>query len=538
MGARVVGSVLVLVLAGASYAWVIALPLTGIDSIPTIAAAHVESVWELPSVLVRELRGGAQQGGAYYRPLTLLTYGVESLLWEWSARGHHATDLACHALAALAIFWMGRLAFGLGVPSALAAVALFLLHPAVNEVVPAVSRRQEPLLVIALAITLIGAARVPARHGGALLLLGSVAAVCAVERGLVVPGIVFAYLLFQRPGAAGIGARLRRALLWTLPAFGVALGFYALRATLFGSGGIVFEPDRAVRIFTQYVLQLIHPQQLFDLQAPTTNLGAVAWLAVAVVAAASAGWIFSRSERKGTLLFSLAWIVGYGLLFSIAGQGQSWYPYTAVPALGLLLVTVAAEGASAARRGTDLARGAWALAGVAAIAIPLIWTSPALQRYPAWKIAGGLSERFLTELSRVVEEIPPEATPVIINLPGHYRENDSQLRVTRSAAILWPRSIDAWKQVNGIEREIVVLGAAEFVSEVSTPEIAFRDEAGAHRVAISFGDGPSAYKAPDRQGTSITPLENRRGFEFPLDALPAEQRYAIFVFDGERLQPY
>ncbi|MGI9432701.1 MAG: hypothetical protein ACR2PQ_10825, partial [Myxococcota bacterium] len=116
----------------------------------------------------------------------------------------------------------------------------------------------------------------------------------------------------------------------------------------------------------------------------------------------------------------------------------------------------------------------------------------------------------------------------------------SQLRVTRSAAILWPRSIDVWKRVHRIEREIVVLGAAEFVSRVSTPEIEFRDGGaeGARRVAISFGDGPSAYKAPDRQGTSITPLANRRGFEFPLEVLPAEQRHAIFVFDGERLQPY
>ncbi|MGI9432116.1 MAG: hypothetical protein ACR2PQ_07885, partial [Myxococcota bacterium] len=302
MGARVVGSVLVLVLAGASYAWVVALPLTGIDSIPTIAAAHVESVWELPSVLVRELRGGAQQGGAYYRPLTLLTYGVESLLWEWDARGYHATDLALHALAALAVFWMVRLAFGQSVPSALAVVAIFLLHPAVNEVVPAISRRQEPLLVIALAITLIGAARVPARHGLWLLLLGSLAAVSAVERGLVVPGIVFAYWLFQRPRTAGIETHLVRALLWTLPAFGVALGFYALRATLVGPGGVVFEAGRAARIFSQYLLQLIHPQQLFDLQAPASNLGTVAWLAVAGVAAAGAGWIFWRSERKGTLV--------------------------------------------------------------------------------------------------------------------------------------------------------------------------------------------------------------------------------------------
>jgi len=539
MGARVMGSMLVVVLAVASYAWVIDLPLTGVDSVPTIAAAHAESIGDLPAVLGRELRGGVQPGAAYYRPLTLFTYGAESLIWEWNARGYHATDLACHALAALAVLWMILLAFGQSVPAALAVVAIFLLHPVVNEVVPAVSRRQEPLLVVALALALIGAARLPTRRGWFLLVLGSLAAVCAVERGLVVPGIVFAYLLFQPPNDASASPRLQRVLRGTLPVFGIAIAFYGLRAALFGGGGVFFEPARATRIFAEYLLQLIHPQQLIDLQVPASSVAIAAWLAVAVVCAASAGWIFWRSERKGTLLFSLAWIVGYGLLFSIAGQGQSWYPYTAVPALGLLLVTVAMEGASAcARGGAARARGACALAGVTAVVLPLIWTSPAVQRFPAWEVAGGLSERFLAELSRVAEGLPPEATPVIINLPGHYRENDSQLRVTRSAAILWPRSIDVWTHVHGIDREVVVLGAADFVSEVSIPEIAVRDEAGAQRVAISFGDGSSAYKAPDRQGTTITPLSNRRGFEFPLDALPAERRYAIFVFDGERLRPY
>ena len=537
MGTRVVWSVLVLISAGVSYAWVVSLPLTGIDAIPTIAAAHIEHWWELPSVLARELRGGAQQGGAYYRPLTLLTYGAESLVWEWNARGHHATDLACHALAAVAIFWMCRLAFARSAVASLGVVAIFLLHPVVNEVVPAVSRRQEPLLVIAFASTLIGAARLPSVRGWTVLLLGSIAAVCSVERGLVIPGIVFAYLLFQRPDSRGPGPTLRRALLWTMPVLGVAVAFYALRTALFGTGGIFFQPARAAKIAAEYVLQLAHPQQLLDLHAPASMLSALAWLAAALAIGAACTWIFWYSKRKGTLLFSLAWIAGYGLLFAVAGQGNSWYPYTAVPALALLLLTVAAEGwTTLANAGPPRLRGALALVLVGGILTPLVVTSPALVRYPAWEIAGELSDRFLDELLRVTRELPDDTTPVVINLPGHYRENDSQLRVTRSAAILWPRSVEVWRAVHGIEREIVVLGAAEFIGGVSTPTIDF----GEGRVAIAFDHGPSSYKAPDRMGTTITPLPDGRGrgFEFPLDAPTDGRRHAVFVFDGERLLPY
>ena len=546
-------SLLVLGVAAASYAWVVSLPLTGIDAIPTIAAAHVEHARELPSVLTRELRGGAQPGGSYYRPLTLLTYGVESLAWEWNSRGHHATDLACHALAALAIFWMCRLAFAQGLMTALAVVAIFLIHPVVNEVVPAVSRRQEPLLVIAFAVTLIGACRLPAARGWALLLLGSVAAVCSVERGLVIPGIVFAYLLLHRPGPESPGSRLRLALLWTAPVLAVALGFYALRAALFGTGGVFFEPARAARISSRYFLQLVHPQQLIDLHMPTSMLAAAPWLAAALVGATVTGWIFWCSERKGTLLFALAWISGYGLLFAVAGQGNSWYPYTAVPALALLLVTVGTEGWRAiASGGAARLRGVLTLLLVTGILMPLVVTSPALFRYPAWEIAGSLSDRFLSELRRVARELPGDTTPVVINLPGHYRESDSQLRVTRSAAILWPRSIEIWRDVNEIDREIVILGAADFVGEVSMPvidldaggpgadDLRANDPQADTRISIAFHRGASVYKAPDRIGTTIAPLPEGqgRGFTFPLKAPAQGHRHTVFVFDGERLLPY
>ena len=545
-------SLAVLVAAVASYAWTLALPLTGIDTIPTLAAAHVERAGELPSVLGRELRGGAQQSGAYYRPLTLLTYGVESLLWEGNARGHHATDLACHALAALAVFWMVRLAFGRGVTASFAVVGIFLIHPVVNEVVPAVSRRQEPLLVLGFACALIGAAWLPARRGWVLLLVGSLASVASVERGLVIPGIVFAYLLFERPNARTLLARVRRAALWTAPVLAIAVAFYGLRAVLFGGGGILFEPARAAKIGAQYALQLVHPQQLVDLRVPGSTLAAIAWLAGGAAATALALWVFWRSERKGTWLFAFAWIGGYGLLFAVAGQGNSWYPYTAVPALALWLATVGADGADAWReRGSARVRGALAFLLVATVALPLAVTSPVFTRYPAWEFAGGLSERFLGELRRVLDELPPDAIPVVINLPGHYRESDGELRVTRSAAILWPRSVEAWRRVHRIEREVVVLGAAEFVGTVTVPAIA-SEPAGlgrapspdtpptSRRVAIAFEAGPSEYAAPDRLGTTIRPLprERGRGFEFPLAAPPENRRHAVFVFDGERLLRY
>ena len=48
----------VLLAAVVPYLWVLRLPLTAVDTIPTVEAARVVSFQEIPALLLRELRGG------------------------------------------------------------------------------------------------------------------------------------------------------------------------------------------------------------------------------------------------------------------------------------------------------------------------------------------------------------------------------------------------------------------------------------------------------------------------------------------------
>ena len=73
-------SLFILILGIFSFRHVLDLPMTALDSYPIIAAAQVESIWELPSVLGRELRDRIDAGMSYYRPLTLLTYSTDYLI--------------------------------------------------------------------------------------------------------------------------------------------------------------------------------------------------------------------------------------------------------------------------------------------------------------------------------------------------------------------------------------------------------------------------------------------------------------------------
>jgi hypothetical protein len=508
-------------------------PFNAVDAIPTVAAARVDGVGELPALLGRELRGGAQTGGSYWRPLTMLTYGVDWLAWGWNAAGYHATDLALAGLAVVAVYAMVRVAFARGAAFAAAVALLFALHPAAIEVVPAVARRQEPLLVIGLALALIGAAGLPRRAALALHLAGCVAAVTSVERGLVVPAVVGSYLILCHPAGGGAALRLRRAVLGALPALAIALAFFALRTRLFGAGGIVFDPASFVRIPPRVALWLLYPQQIVDLGRPETALGAIALAGAAVALAAAAALVLLRTREHALLLFCALWLGSYTLLFTIAGQAHPWYVYTAVPPLMLAAVALAAEALGWLRAGARAPAAAGALLA-AALALPSAAVAPLWTPYRAWATVDGLSARFLSELDRVSAETPPETTLVLLAVPGAYRESDGDWLVTQSAAGLWPRSLRVWREVRGIPQPIVALGASELVGAAGAPEVALDGD----RLRVAFTSGASRYVNPEGEAAAFPPASrDDRGVTFRWPPGGAAEPLAIFVFDGERLVP-
>jgi hypothetical protein len=524
---------MVLAVAFLSYAWILDLPLTAVDTIPTIAASRIGTTHDLPDLLIRELRGGAGGDFSYYRPLTLCTYSVNYLISGWDPFGFQLMDLLLHAVAVACVFWMARIAFDRGRWQASLVAALFGLHSAAIEVVPAISRREEPILVIGFSLALVGSRLLPSRAGWWTALVGSLIAVTSVERGLVVPAVVGLYLLLCRPAPEGFAATFRRAVIGALPSLAVALAFFGLRGALFGTHEIRFDARNLIRTPYEFFLSVVYPQQIIDLRLPRSpiavGLGGASFLGVSALLV----WSFWRSRERSLHAFVIGFVAAYCLLFAVAGQRHPWYTYTAIPAFALSLVALASEAFEGAREHRAAVRSWLLLALCGALALPIVISSPVFRDYPAWRIAGRLGETFTAELKMTAESLPPEVLPVIVNVPSSYRESSSEYLVTRSAAILWPRSVMAWCRVHGVAREIAYLGSADFVGSVTVPETEFSSPAA---VRIYFPTGGSQYFDPEQMypSRSLSPGAAGREFPWPPPNLGAG-RPELFVFDGERI---
>lgn len=517
------------------YLYVIELPLTAIDTVPTIAAARIDSIVEIPRVLLRELRGQADSNISYYRPLTLLTYSVDYSLWRWDSTGYHITDLLLHGLAAVSVYWMSRLAFQRRVWESCCIALLFVLHPATIEVVPAIARRQEPLLVIALAITLIGIQRLPKKTGWILGVVGAVMAVTTVERGLVISGLVWTYLFFYRLNGLALIERIKTSLKWSAPFILISIAFYLFRYLQFGGTGIKFSLKALLTYPLTATVMLLYPQQPFDLKWPASIHVRFLVIVLAILVAGVVARAILRSDCRGLYMFGAFWILQYFLLFSIAGQVNPWYTYTAVAPLALVLVTGTTESlrewkGARWKRPSDTFVACFGIA----IALSLIQASPAIREYNGWKVAGQLTKAVTEEVLLIADRLPAGKGLVLINVPSHYKESADDYLVTNSAAILWPRSVLVWLTAHDVHRKVVVLGSSRHVGTIDTPKI---ELVSPNRLQVYFDHGGSSYDNHGDPNRWVRRFQEgqRHGveFEWPPEEL-TNTDFEVMVFDGRK----
>jgi hypothetical protein len=520
-----------------SYWYVRDFGFTGTDAIPTVAAARIDGVGELFGVLGRELRDDASETGLrYYRPLTLVTYSFDFLIGGWSAKGYHLTDLTLHALAVATVFWAARVAFGLNTIFSLLASVIFLLHPAALEVVPAVSRRQEPLLVVGLALSVIGASRVPSRLAWVVVILGSIIAVTSVERGLVIPAVVFAYHLAFDDAETTIFRRVRAALFRSLPSLAVAAAFLLLRAVILeDSRGLYFSWSNIVMIPAHLAVQLVYPQEfLVALTKPESLVKAILLGATLSPMAALVIWAAVFSTERATHRFTIASVSSYFLLCGIAGQLNPWYVYTAVPALALSLATLGSETLRKFREGLTKQGVGYMVCSVALVTL-VVYPSPVFHDYHGWRVANGLAQKVLAELGELAERLPDDMGIVALNVPFSFRESDSDAFVTYAAVALLPRTVRVWAEINSVGNEILVVGDSWQVERFRTPTVEVTDDG---TIRVYFPSGPAQYHSKGEPDALSVPSSLGHGHEFfwPPRRLTSE-RFEAYVFDGEVFVP-
>jgi hypothetical protein len=350
-----------------------------------------------------------------YRPVTALSYTLDSLVGGFHMLPYRATDLLLHALAAVMVYLVyRRLVPRLPAWGGLVSVALFLLHPVTALVVPHLARRSYSLAT-ALALlgvwVLLGPARRDRDLWGVLALglaaLSNEAAIVAMPVAALAVGLREG----SRAGLKVLGLT-------------VGAGVLLLGARLFVLGGMGgYEVEKGSR----WALIVASTWKgLLGLGVMRTGSAALPdAIAALLVFAAVSGLVLPMFARPAPLdegargsLVAWAWLLAFTVIYLPQGVFFPRQLYMPLAPLALLLGIAAAEAALATRERRAALLGALALCTAA-----FAWQSPVLRGPdPLQAACWRANDRLVREMEAALAELPPRA--VIHTLIPYYERPD------------------------------------------------------------------------------------------------------------------
>ena len=432
----------------------------------------------------------------WYRPVTALSFTLNELATGLAPAGFRSVDLALHLACAALVFALLR-ALAPGAPSwaPLAAAALFLAHPAAEEVVPYIARRSYTLCTALGLGALLALARGRSRVAAPLLFLALLSNEAALAYVALTPAIARV--------APGPDPRTwRTALRSSAVPLGAALFALVLRTlALGGPGGYGPGVDERGGLAGAWTDLLVLPRE-----------ASWPWLA----AAAAVGLFYAREALRSPrrLLFA-AWLVATWLLLALSG---SWFDRQ----LYLLAVPFALLVA-------DVLGGTRRLPVLVPQALLVGWLlahSPLLRGPDSARVERFRERHAAIEALRSAAEACEEPAFLIALLPGARR-------------VLRPHAIDGlhrsvrqtalWTRVLLHDRDIELVEAVYYEPGQADP---IRLDLGA-RPAFVVAPGVPFYVLANDRFVRGAELGRRR---FPLAGLaPPPGRHAyVYRYDGER----
>jgi len=468
--AVVAGLTLVLLLAWWAYRPVLALGHLGWDTWPLLLASRITSGGDLLGTFSEPLMDGHYPHGDFYRPLLNLSVALDHAFWGTLPFGYHLTDLLLLLLTSGAVFAVGRRL--LGDPwAALAACALFTLHPLHFESLPATARRGDALAGLFTLLALFTLPR-PGQGRGVTAGLCALFAVAAKETGALAAPLLAVLAFAEAEGSPGL--RARAGLRAAVPALLFLVGFLALRMLVLGGLGghagssIVSGVGRAPGLAGLFVPALLVPQPA----------GAFAGLAALVLGMALfvALFLFARKSPRlrRALLVPSTWALALLVLSGVSGDLAPWYAPTLLPAYALVFGALIAALRSGGRSLPLTARAAGATVALLLALSPLRY-SGLFERYEQWHALSAESAAFLTELQARIEALPPDGGVVRASGLPESRARTGPVGV-HGAAGLGRYSVRAWAALELPGRRVVVLAdepeareAGEVVVRIAPP---------------------------------------------------------------------
>lgn len=240
------------------------------DDIQIVLQNHFTYTWDLKAIFTSDYWGKGENTGLF-RPLTILSFAVNAVLFGPDAWGYLLVNLLLHALVCGLLFVYLR-QLGMSLAAAWLAAALFAVHPIHAEPVIELVGRSE-LLVGCFGLAALIFARSSARSASLWVVAAFIAAILSKEHGVVLIGIIPLVDLF----VDRISLREVLARRWRL--LGLLVGItilWLLYRSLVVHAGIAgpssFDPyyiplksvDNATRVLSALKLQVVYlGKQLF-----------------------------------------------------------------------------------------------------------------------------------------------------------------------------------------------------------------------------------------------------------------------------------
>lgn len=160
----------------------------------------------------------------YYRPLLLIYYLLNTVIWGLNPVGFHVLNLLLHLLTTFLVFRIAMLLFDNNRAAALLAAAFFSVHPVHNEIIGRVAMNENLL-----GLTMAASLYLWLQRRRRLSMFMFAFALLTKESAIMLPFIIFTFELNDK--------RLKDAVVKVIPYASITLLFLIVRAT------IVYAPD-------------------------------------------------------------------------------------------------------------------------------------------------------------------------------------------------------------------------------------------------------------------------------------------------------
>ncbi len=463
---------------------------TGMDAIPLIDSSRIQSFRDVVRIFSEpglKAFPDALNFHKWYRPVTVLSYGIDYSIWKLNPFGYHLTDLILHSLVSISVYFLIRLLTHGKHVTAWIGAFIFTTHPLLVEGIPANVRRFDTLTALFVLFSLLLFLKyfIAKNHNKNYLFFSVffyAFAIGAKEIAIILPLLIIAYIIiFNFTDEQSFKCRVNLVLKTSLPYFIITFIYLAVRIYVLGGiGGYADKPhgifavfpllsDICVKYFWNlvYPVDFLHLNSLFKpLQSIFTQIGLliIFFIFTCFIIIYNLNKIkeyFRTSTYGRVIIFLLIWLIlplSVYLLTFISGR---YYLYISVIPFSMILSIITVESFKTAVQkikehlfpdtpftSAYINSKVMKFTVMASLIFSLLAYSPLIRTYGEWKDTGYILERFFHKLSKIIPELPNDAVIHIYNFPNGIVSYET--RIPHAEEVEYPTAygIKSWLDLN------------------------------------------------------------------------------------------